>query len=59
MHSDGSHTYILTQTGDYNGDGITDILWRKGSDNYLWYMKLDGSHTYKKISPKSTSYSVQ
>jgi len=30
---------------DFNGDGIADILWRKGSTNYIWYMNADGSHT--------------
>ena len=49
----------FSKTGDYNGDVIIDILWRKGSANYLWYMQADGSHTYKKISGKGTSYSVQ
>jgi len=32
---------------DFNGDGIADILWRKDSGNYLWYMKADGSHEWK------------
>ena len=64
MNADGSHTYknigtkstayTLAKTADYNGDGIADILWRKGGTNYLWYMHTDGSHTYKKISGKAT-----
>jgi len=68
MNIDGTYTYTnigtkassytLAKTDDYNGDGITDILWRKGSSNYLWYMHADGTHTYKKISGKSSGYLV-
>ena len=48
-----SSTYSIVGTGDLNADGITDILWRKGHKNYIWYMHADGTHTYKKITSKS------
>jgi len=44
---------------DFNGDGIADILWRKGSGNYLWYMKSDGKHTYKNIGSKPKEYKIE
>ena len=43
---------------DFNGDTLADILWRKGSGNYLWFMKSDGKHTYKNIGSKPTTYSI-
>jgi len=39
-----SSSYEVASVADFNGDGIADILWRKDSGNYLWYMKADGSH---------------
>lgn len=30
-----SSTYTVAKTADYNGDGDTDILWRKGNGTYL------------------------
>jgi len=41
---------------DFNGDGIADILWRKGSANRLWLMHANGSHTYKNIGNKKSGY---
>jgi hypothetical protein len=43
---------------DFNDDGISDILWRKGSGLYMWYMKADASHVYKKIGTLSTAYKL-
>jgi len=43
---------------DFNGDGNADILMKKGSANYFWYMQNDGTHRYKKIKSISTSYKV-
>jgi len=43
---------------DFNGDTIADILWRKGSGNYLWLMDSNGKHTYKNIGTKLTAYSI-
>jgi len=41
---------------DFNKDNISDILWRSGNTNHLWKMKTDGSHTYKNIGSKSSTY---
>ena len=41
---------------DFNGDGIADILWRKGSKNHVWLMHPNGSHTYKNIGNKKSAY---
>jgi len=43
---------------DFNGDGIADILWRKGSINTIWYMNVDGTHLAKQINSKSSTYEV-
>jgi FG-GAP repeat len=33
-------TFQIAQTGDYNGDGKTDILWSDGSGHYsTWFME--------------------
>jgi hypothetical protein len=32
-------TWSVIQTGDYNGDGMSDLLWRDGSGNTaMWFM---------------------
>lgn len=41
---------------DFNGDGIADILWRKGSTNHVWLMHANGSHTHKNIGNKKKGY---
>lgn len=28
--------YVISGTADYNGDGLTDILWSNGTDTQLW-----------------------
>jgi parallel beta-helix repeat protein len=43
---------------DFNKDGMSDILWRRGSTNHLWYLNKNGTHRYKKISSKSSSYRI-
>ena len=31
--------WTIAQTGDYNGDGISDLLWRDSSGNTaIWFM---------------------
>jgi hypothetical protein len=32
-------SFSLAQTGDYNGDGLSDLLWRDSSGNTsIWFM---------------------
>ena len=38
---------------DFNGDGVADILWKKGDGFSLWYMSENGKHQYKFIGKKS------
>ena len=66
MDKNGKHTYknignvrtaySVVGTGDFNGDGISDILWKKGTNNYLWYMKENGKHSYKKLKASSNTF---
>jgi len=35
--------YFTVPSADFNGDGVADILWRKGNVNHIWYMSADGS----------------
>jgi hypothetical protein len=29
----------MAKTGDYNGDGMSDLLWRDAAgDTYIWFM---------------------
>ena len=44
---------------DFNNDGIADILWRKESGNYLWYMKSNGKHAYKNIGRKPSEFKIK
>jgi hypothetical protein len=33
-------TWSVVQTGDYNGDGMSDLLWRDNvGDTSMWFMK--------------------
>ena len=43
---------------DFNGDGISDILWRKDDINHVWLMDENGSHTYMSIGGKSSDYNI-
>ena len=52
-------SYVSRQKNDFNGDTISDILWRNGKYLSLWYMKTNGKHTYKYIGSKSTSYKIE
>ena len=52
-------SYSLSRKkNDFNADTISDIIWRKGSGNYLWYMKANGKHTYKNIGAKAKEYTI-
>ncbi|KJU83186.1 FG-GAP repeat-containing protein [Candidatus Magnetobacterium bavaricum] len=39
-NSSGSGTWDMKSVGDYNGDGMNDMLWQDGStgDLYMWFM---------------------
>ncbi|MBF0337564.1 MAG: hypothetical protein HQL05_06985 [Nitrospirae bacterium] len=43
QHSSGTSTWELKSSGDYNGDGVSDMIWHNSStgDVYMWIM--DGS----------------
>ncbi|MBF0607890.1 MAG: VCBS repeat-containing protein [Magnetococcales bacterium] len=39
-HRSGADSWDMNTSGDYNGDGINDMLWQDGStgDVYMWFM---------------------
>ncbi|MES0335743.1 MAG: FG-GAP-like repeat-containing protein [Candidatus Magnetobacterium sp. LHC-1] len=41
----GTDSWDMKSTGDYNGDGVNDMLWQDGStgDVYMWTMDSSGS----------------
>jgi len=51
-------TFMKIEKNDFNQNNIADILWRKNNVNHLWYMNADGTHTYKNIGTKSTTYTL-
>ena len=53
-----SSDFIHYKDYDFNGDGIADILWRKGRSLHLWYMDADGSHQHKYVEKISTIYTI-
>jgi hypothetical protein len=43
-------TWVFTATGDFNADGIFDIIWKKPDGKYLLcFMNEDGTFATKKI----------
>ena len=64
-YSNKTGNYVFNSTfhkvvaSDFNADGVADIMWRKGSTNYIWYMNADGTRShYKKLGTKSSKYKV-
>ncbi len=49
---------VMAVEYDINGDGKADILWRDGNVNHLWKMSTTGSHAYKNIGTKSSTYGI-
>jgi hypothetical protein len=48
-------------TGDYNGDGISDVLWRNNSTGVVGYYQMDVSGNlqgWHDIAGSSTAYLV-
>jgi len=55
---DGS--WSIVQTGDYNGDGKSDILWMDGSGNVaVWFMNGATIASIAGIGNVGTSRTVQ
>jgi hypothetical protein len=53
-------TWSIVQTGDYNGDGKSDLLWRDTSGNtVIWFMNGVGVSSTGSIGNISTVWTVQ
>ena len=53
-------TWSLVETGDYNGDGKADILWRDTSGNTaIWFMVSASVSSAASVGAISTTWTVQ
>jgi hypothetical protein len=53
-------TWLLAQTGDYNGEGMSDFLWRDTSGNTsIWFMNGIGVASTGFVGNISTNWAVQ
>ena len=54
-----SSTWSIAQTGDYNGDGKSDILWKDGSGNLaIWFMNGTSISSTAGVGNVGTSWAV-
>jgi len=55
-----SSTWRIAQLGDYNGNGISDILWIDGSGNLaIWFMNAASIASTASLGTVGTSWTVQ
>jgi hypothetical protein len=53
-------TWSIAQTGDYNGDDRTDILWTDGSGNVsIWFMNGGQVISATALGNVGTTWTVQ
>jgi hypothetical protein len=53
-------TWSIVQTGDYNGDGMADILWRDTSGNIaMWFMNGTTVASTAGVGNVQTNWTVQ
>ena len=52
--------WSIVQTGDYNGDGMSDLLWRDTSGNTaIWFMNGTTVVSTGGVGSTPTSWTVQ
>lgn len=56
-----STDWVIQGTGDFNGDGVSDILWRNtaNGDAGLWYTNTAGGYATADLGVVDPSWSVQ
>jgi hypothetical protein len=53
-------TFSIAQTGDYNGDNMSDLLWRDNLGNtYIWFMNGLTISSAAAIGNIPTTWTVQ
>ena len=53
-------SWSMVQTGDYNGDGMSDLLWRDTSGNTaMWFMNGTAIASTGTVGNIATTWTVQ
>jgi hypothetical protein len=53
-------SWVIQGTGDFNGDSLSDILWRNtNGDTGIWYMSADGGVCSVDVGVVDRSWSIQ
>jgi hypothetical protein len=53
-------SWSMVQTGDYNGDGMSDLLWRDTSGNIaMWFMNGTAVASTGTVGNIAVSWTVQ
>ncbi len=53
-------TWSIAETGDFNGDGKSDILWRDTSGNTaIWFMNGGAIMSSASVANVATSWTIQ
>jgi hypothetical protein len=53
-------SFTIAQTGDYNGDGMSDIAWIDGSGNVaIWFMNSTTVASTAAVGNVGTSWQLQ